>query len=148
MGALSRRCGIALALALAGLLAAPALADVRLSGRTSQDRAVFLRTDDSGLPVRVTIRWHAPCEPRGRYVDETTFLPPFDRRSRRRFRDAGTYRHRDRAGRYRVRVRMVGRRVAPRRWRGTFRGRATVRRDGIVIATCETREVRWRVRAR
>lgn len=144
----SRRWLLGLTVVATGLIAVPALADVRFSGRTSQDRPVFVRTDDDGLPVRVTIRWHAPCEPRGRYFDETTFIPEFDLQTRRRFRDAGTYRHRDRAGRYRVRVRIVGRRVSARRWRGTFRGRAVVRKDGQVIATCAARDIRWRARRR
>jgi hypothetical protein len=141
------------ALAAAALFAAtagPAHADVRFEGRTSQGGYILVVAEDDGVPKRGLIRWRADCRRPGYAVEESTsFRRPLDLSTRRRFRDAAppSYRHRDPHGyRLTVSVRISGRRVAPRRWIGSFRARVVVRRGGRVRDRCSVRGVRWRVR--
>ena len=134
--------------AVAGLavFAGTAAADVRFEGRTSQGGYTLLVAEDDGVPKRSLIRWRADCRRPGVRLEESTgFSRPLDLSTRRRFRDAGSYR--DREGRFRVTytVRMSGRKVARRRWAGRFRARAVVRRAGRVVDRCSVRGVRWRV---
>ena len=134
--------------AAAGLavFAGTAAADVRFEGRTSQGGYTLLVAEDDGVPKRSLIRWRADCRRPGVRLEESTgFSRPLDLSTRRRFRDAGSYR--DREGRFRVTytVRMSGRKVASRRWAGRFRARAVVRRAGRVVDRCSVRGVRWRV---
>jgi hypothetical protein len=134
--------------AVAGLAAfpGPAAADIRFEGRTSQGGYALLVAEDDGVPKRSLIRWRADCRRPGARLEESTgFSRPLDLSTRRRFRDAGSYR--DREGRFRVTytVRMSGRKVGPRRWAGLFRARAVVRRGGRVVDRCSVRGVRWRV---
>ena len=134
--------------AVAGLavFAGTAAADVRFEGRTSQGGYTLLVAEDDGVPKRSLIRWRADCRRPGVRLEESTgFSRPLDLSTRRRFRDAGSYR--DREGRFRVTytVRMSGRKVTPRRWAGRFRARAVVRRAGRVVDRCSVRGVRWRV---
>ena len=134
--------------AVAGLavFAGTAAADVRFEGRTSQGGYTLLVAEDDGVPKRSLIRWRADCRRPGVRLEESTgFSRPLDLSTRRRFRDAGSYR--DREGRFRVTytVRMSGRKVASRRWAGRFRARAVVRRAGRVVDRCSVRGVRWRV---
>jgi hypothetical protein len=131
-------------LALSFVLVAAGVAEAALfSGRTSQDRRAELRTNDKRLPTAVEIRWRASCT-RGSFGEITTFYPPYDARSATEIRDAGSYTLRDGDLRIRVRVRVRGRRVAPRRWRGTFGGTAVVRRDGREIDRCPSGTITWR----
>jgi len=126
--------------------AAPAAADIRFEGRTSQGGYALLVAEDDGVPKRSLIRWRADCRRPGVRLEESTgFSRPLDLSTRRRFRDAGSYR--DREGRFRITytLRMSGRKVAPRRWAGRFRARAVVRRAGRVVDRCSVRGVRWRV---
>jgi hypothetical protein len=135
--------------AAAGLaaLAAPVAADVRFEGESSQGRPVVVVAEDDGVPKRARIGWRGGCgRPRFRLLESTTFRTPLDVGTRRRLRDAGTYRLRDQGGeRITLTVRISGRKVGPRRWAGRFRGQAVVRRRGRVLDRCSVRGVRWRV---
>jgi hypothetical protein len=135
------------AVALLGTLAGSAAADVRFEGRTGQGGFALLVAEDDGVPKRVMIRWRASCRRPGfRVTESTTFRRSLDHATRRRVRDAGSYRLRDRDGeRFRLVVRIGGRRAGPRRWVGTFRARVVVRRAGRVLDRCSVRGVRWRV---
>jgi hypothetical protein len=132
-------------LALSFLLVAAGVAEAVtvFSGRTSQDRSAELRTNDRRLPVQVELVWRAPCN-RGVFRETTSFRPPFDSRSATEVRDSGAYTMRDGDLRIRVRGHVRGRRVAPRRWRGTFGATAVVRRDGRVIDRCPSGTITWR----
>ena len=137
--------------ALAILLLAPALAEAGVfKGWTSQDLRARVETTARGLPIRFDIEWHRRCSDGGRIETSTAFLSPFDERSRTAVRDVGSYsfRLRDSRGGYvRVRVKrtnLVARRVARRRWEGTFGARAVVRKNGRVIARCRTGTITWR----
>jgi hypothetical protein len=133
-----------LVLALTVLLVGAAVAEAGLfKGRTSQNRSAELQTNDRRLPVRVQIAWRASCS-RGIFRETTTFLRPYDLRTTKEIRDAGSYTLRDGNLRYRIRTHVRGRRVAPRRWRGTFGATAVVRRDGRVIDRCPSGTVNWR----
>jgi hypothetical protein len=137
-------------LAVAGLaaLAGPAMADIRFEGRTSQGRQALLVAEDDGVPKRGAINWRARCRRTGgRLIQGTGFSRPLDVSTRRRIRDAGTYRTRLRDGvRLTIRARTSGRKVGPRRWRGRFSASAVVRQRGRVIDRCAVRGIRWRVR--
>jgi hypothetical protein len=137
--------------AVAGLaaLAGPAAADIRFEGRTSQGRLAILVAEDDGVPKRAVINWHARCRSsRVTLPQSTVFRRPLDLSTGRRIRDAGSYRSRRYRGgvRLTIRVRVIGRKVSPRRWRGRFSARALVRQRGRVIDRCAVRGVRWRVR--
>jgi hypothetical protein len=130
--------------AVAGLaaLAAPAAADIRFEGRTSQGWRVLVVAEDDGVPKRGAIDWQANCRS-GRVSQGTGFSRPLDLSARRRFRDVGSYRSRDRPN-ARVTVWMSGRKVGPRRWAGRFRARLVVRRGGRVVNRCAVGGIRWR----
>jgi hypothetical protein len=134
--------------AVAGLatLAAPAAADIRFEGRTSQARQALVVAEDDGVPKRGAIHWHARCRRGGRVVQGTGFSRPLDLTTRRRFRDAGSYRTRRYPGGVRLTItaRTTGRKVGARRWVGRFSARTVVRRRGRVVNRCSVR-VRWRV---
>jgi hypothetical protein len=145
----ARRAPLAALASFAALaaFAPPALGDVRFEGGTSQDRRALVVAEDDGVPKRVLIAWRAACvRPRFRVIESTTFRRPLDVSTRRRVRDRGTYRIRDRGGeRITFTVRVSGRKVGPRGWAGRFRGRAVVRRGGEVRDRCSVRGIRWRV---
>ena len=133
--------------AVAGLaaLAGPAAADVRFEGRTSQGRPVAVVAEDDGVLKRGRIRWIADCRQPGFTLRGATgFSRPLDLSTRRRFRDAGTYRTRTPDGeRLTVFARMRGRKAGPRRWVGRFGARIVARRGGRVVDRCSVRRVRW-----
>jgi hypothetical protein len=135
--------------AVAGLaaLAAPAAADIRFEGRTSQGRFALLILEDDGVPKQNGMNWTARCRRGGRVLQPTGFGRPLDLATVRRIRDAGTYRTRRFQGGIRLTItaRTSGRRVGPRRWVGRFSARAVVRRRGRVVNRCAVR-VRWRVK--
>jgi hypothetical protein len=131
------------------LLMAPVAHAAVFSGRTSQDRKVVLQTNARDLPSAIGIRWHAPCADGGRLVQTTNIETPFDERTRTFLRDRGAYRTtvEDRQGReYNLRIRRAirGRLVDEDTWRGRFRARAVVRRNGERVTTCRKRGIRWR----
>jgi hypothetical protein len=135
------------AVGLLGAFAGPAAADIRFEGRTSQGGYALLVAEDDGVPKRGLIRWRADCRRPGfRIRESTVFSRPLDLSTRRRFRDVGSYRENS-GGRYRItyKLRTSGRKVGPRRWVGSFRARAVVRRGGRVWDRCSVRGVRWRV---
>jgi hypothetical protein len=129
-------------------VAGPAVADVRFEGRTSQGRFALLVAEDDGVPKRSVIRWRSRCGGGGTVRHFTTFRRPFDLSTATRIRDVGTYRSRRYRGgvRLTIRVRLVGRKVGPRRWRGTFGARVIARRGGRAIFRCAALGVRWSVR--
>jgi hypothetical protein len=132
------------AVACAALLAVPAVAEAKTwRGKTEQGRAVSVRTGTDDLVNQVRVAWRAPCR-KGHYVSRTLFVPPLDVSEPDRFEDAGTYRSRLKGG-YRARhtVYVRGRLGAEDRWRGVFRVRTRVRRDGRVIDRCRLDGVRW-----
>jgi hypothetical protein len=135
---------------LAGLaaLAGPAMADVRFEGRTSQGRPMALIAEDNGVPKRGRIRWSADCRQPGYTLRGATgFSRPLDLSTRRRFRDAGTYRTRTPNGeRLTVFARIRGRKVGARRWVGRFGAHVVARRRGRTLDRCFVRGIRWRVR--
>jgi len=131
------------------VVAVPVAHAALFSGRTSQDRKVLLETDADDLPSAIGIRWHARCADGGRLVQPTNFAPPFDESSRTFVRDGGPYRStvRDDEGRkynLRIRAHIRGRLVDENTWRGRFRARAKVRRNGELVTTCRKRGIRWR----
>jgi hypothetical protein len=135
-----------LALSLALLAVVPALAHAAIfRGDTSQGRDVVLKTNDEKLPYRLNIGFRAPCSDDKRLKAGTFFRAPFDRRTRRRIRDAGEYTFRLEREQIEAEVSMRGHRVSRRKWRGRYEGDFVVRRDGRKVATCETPLVRWHV---
>jgi len=127
-------------------LAAPSIASAELyKGRTSQDRRAVVRAERQGPPATVKIRWQAPCaRPRFIFRSETGFRRPFDSVSGDSIEDTGTYRERLSGTRATISVRLVARRTAKGKWRGTFRARVVVRRNGRVIDRCRmARATRW-----
>jgi hypothetical protein len=139
---------LASAIACAAALAAPVVADARTwRGETEQGRTASVRTGADDLVNLVRVGWRAPCR-KGHYVSRTLFLPPLDVSEPDRFEDAGSYWSRLDDG-YRARhiVFVRGRLGADDRWRGVFRVRTRVRRDGRVIDRCRLDRVRWSAEA-
>ena len=139
---------LALAVACAAVLAAPAQADAKTwRGKTKQGRAVSVRTGADDLVNQVRVGWRAPCR-KGHYVSRTLFLPPLDVSEPDVFEHAGSYRTRLKDG-YRARhtVRVRGTLGAGDRWTGTFRVTTRVRRGGQVIDRCRLQRVRWSAEA-
>jgi hypothetical protein len=132
-----------LSLALLAAFAAVASA-ATFRGPTTQDRSVVLRTNDRGLVTRMNIGFRAPCTDDKRLKAGTFFRAPFDLRTHDRIRDEGSYRFRLEDERIRAHVKMRGFRLKPRKWAGRYKGTFVVRRDGEVVARCETPLVRWR----
>ncbi len=135
---------LALVVACAAVLAAPAAADAKIwRGETKQGRAVSVRTGPDDLVNQVRVSWRAPCR-EGHYVSRTLFLPPFDVSEAARFEDAGVVRKRIGGG-YRARHRLFVRGTlgADDRWTGTFRVRTRVSRNGRVVDNCRLKGVRW-----
>jgi hypothetical protein len=142
------RRGVLTGVVLLGLLAGPAQADVRFTGKSGQGRTVNLRTGDDGLVQRFAISWRADCRRPGYVFDsgtQTTPASPFEVSTRNRWVDVGGYRERLSGQRRAVyRARTAGRRVSDRRWRGIFRITVRVFRRGRQVDRCHLR-TRWRV---
>jgi hypothetical protein len=139
---------LALAVGFAVVLAAPAAADAKTwRGKTEQGRAVAVRTGADDLVNRVRVSWRAPCK-KGHYVSRTLFEPPLDVSETDVFEHSGTYRKRLPDG-YRARntVFVRGTLGADDRWRGTFRVRTRVSRQGEVVDSCRLKRVRWTAEA-
>lgn len=133
-----------LVLSIALLIAIPAVASAAIfRGETSQGRDVVLKTTDTGKPYRVNISFRAPCNDGKRLKAGTFFRSPFDRRTRRRVRDAGSYEFRLGDERIEADVAMRGRRVRRGKWRGRYEGDFVVRKNGRKIAECHTPVIRW-----
>ena len=135
-----------LVLSLVLLLSVPAVADAaKFTGETSQGRDVVLKTNADKVPYRLEIKFRAKCSDDKRLTAGTFFRSPFDRRTRRRIRDEGTYEFEAGDETIDAKVSMRGRRVTRRKWRGRYEGDFVVRRNGRRVATCHTPIVKWRV---
>ena len=133
-----------LLLSIAVLLAVAVVADAAtFSGRTSQDRRVVMKTTKAGRPYRLNVAFKAPCSDKKPLKAGTIFRSPFDRRTRERIRDAGSYTFPLEDERIRATVSMRGHRVKRGKWRGRYKGEFKVRKNGKTVATCETPVVRW-----
>lgn len=139
---------LALAVACAALLVAPAATDAKTwRGKTKQGRLVSVRTGADDLVNRVRVGWRAPCK-KGHYVSRTLFPPPFDVSETDAFEDAGAYTTTTQDGyRARHRVFVRGTLGAGDRWSGTFRVRTRVWRNGRVVDSCRLGRVRWSAEA-
>ena len=142
-------------LALAALLAADATAEAKVfRGKTAQGKAASVVIGSDGRLRTARINWRGNCRREGRFATRTAFLRPHEVSTVDHFRDAGTYRVRQRGGyRLRINARISGtRRVDPgrpatERWSGRFRARVLVTRRGRYVDTCRLRGVRWSARA-
>lgn len=143
-----------LAAVLATALAAPstAFADKSFRGKTAQDRSVSLTTGDDNVLKTFRINWITRrCAQSGsRFQHITPFRPPFDTATPDEFRDAGSFRVRDRGGiRSRVRITLTGRHAfepanpAAENWFGTVKATIVVRRRGRVIDRCRLPTTNW-----
>ena len=103
----------------------------------------MLFRSDTGKPYRVNIAFRAPCNDGKRLKAGTFFRSPFDRRTRRRIRDEGSYEFRLGDERIKANVSMRGRRVRRGKWRGRYEGDFVVRKDGRKVAECHTPLIRW-----
>ena len=129
------------------LVAAPVAYAARFSGTTSQDRAATVVTEE-GSPVRITIRWRAPCG-QGRLRHYTHFVPPYDESTDTFVRDRGPYTTeiKDTEGRtykFHARARVRARQVTENKWRGRFKVSGELRRNGELVTRCESPRIRWR----
>jgi hypothetical protein len=133
--------------ALAALVAVPAQADAKLwKGKTTQGRPASVRTGADGIVNRVRIRWKARCQGSTR-TGQTVFTPPLDSAAADAFADAGTSRFNLGGGvRSRDTVSVRGTLGDDGRWRGSFRLRSVLRRDGEVVDRCRVGPIRWRAR--
>ncbi len=131
--------------ALAALVAVPAQADAKLwKGKTTQGRPASVRTGADGIVNRVRIRWKARCQGSTR-TGQTVFTPPLDSAAADAFADAGTSRFNLGGGvRSRDTVSVRGTFGDDGRWRGSFRLRSVLRRDGEVVDRCRVGPIRWR----
>ena len=128
-------------------LAAPAQADATLwKGQTSQGRLASARTGTDEIVNRVRIRWKARCRDSTR-TGQTVFVPPLDSATATEFGDAGTSRSNLGGGvRSRDTVSVQGTLGGDGRWRGRYKLRSVLRRDGEVVDRCRVGPVRWRAR--
>ena len=131
------------------LLALAPVADAaKFRGQTSQDRRAVVVTDAADMPVRITIFWRAPCG-QGALRDDTLLLSPFDESTATFVRDTRRYKTEisdteGRTYRFRARARVRARQVTDNKWRGRFRVRGGLRRNGEVFTRCDTGPIRWR----
>jgi hypothetical protein len=140
---------LASAIVCALVLAAPAAADAKTwRGKTKQGRAVTVRTGADDLVDQVRVGWRAPCKEGQYYVSRTLFEPPLDVSETDVFEHSGTY-HKLLDDGYRARhtVFVRGRLGSDDRWRGTFRVRTRVTRDGELVDRCRIKRVRWSAEA-
>jgi hypothetical protein len=76
-------------------------------------------------------------------------VPPIDRSAPGSFFDRRSDKVHQRRGDLDIKVKagVRGERVSPTRWAGAFRVRGTVKRDGNLLARCNSGRIRWRVSA-
>jgi len=141
--------GLLLIVALAGMLAlaGPSYAATH-KGKTSQGKRVALLTNQDELTRITFFEWRSRCDSGGRFTETTRFKQPLDRSAPGLFFDRSFYRIRQPDGNFRIRVkvRVRGDRVAPRRWKGVFKPTAVVKRNGNEVATCSPGKIRWQAR--
>ena len=135
---------------LAGVLALAGPSDAAThKGKTSQGKRVALLTNGQNELTRITFfEWRSRCNSGGRFTETTSFKQPLDRSAPGLFFDRSFYRIRQGDGNYRIRVkvRVRGDRVSPRRWKGVFKPTAVVKRNGNHVATCDPGKIRWHAR--
>jgi len=125
------------------LVAPPAAGAKTWRGKTAQDRPVMVRTSGDGLVKRVRISWRAKCR-KGNYTSTTSFVPPFDASTTATFEDEGSYSVDLRRGlRARHTAFLSGSLDAKGVWRGTFRVRTRVTRNGRFVDSCRLKGERW-----
>jgi hypothetical protein len=140
--------GIAAAMTVATLLAAPATAGT-LTGGTSQpgNREIRIEVEPRGPVTSVSFDWIANCH-KGGAIRSTTDAGELNRASRAQFGDS--FRGSVREGRRTIKLRYVltGKRDSRKGgYFGTFRLSARyVGRSKPVKGTCRTRLVRWKAR--
>jgi len=135
------------ALAVTLMFAAEANA-ATYTGDTSQGRAAKLRDSDAtGVPTKFAISWQTKkCNrPTTTYTDRTVFNG-FRTATRQNFASRGSYRFNDGQFSGRVRVRVSGQRKSQAAWRGGFRARVRVFRNGNQYDRCRLRPIGWNVR--
>jgi len=124
------------------ILALPATADAATwEGKTRQGRGVMVHTGAGGKVDRARIGWRARCG-NGTYKSRTLFVEPLDSASATAFEDAGSYGARPAGYRARISVRIAGT-LDDGVWRGTFRVRVRVSKNGEHVDTCRLRRLRW-----
>lgn len=148
------RCATATVLAaLVTGAALPATVQAKVfRGTTAQGRAASIVVGSDALVRRARVNWRASCR-KGRFVDRTDFVRPYDVSTPDAIADDGVYRLGEGRGiRSRVTVRLRARRTfdaahpARETWRGTLSVRVLVTRDGRYVDTCRLRRLRWHVR--
>lgn len=119
---------------------------VHYRGRTSRGGAVRLAAHPPERKISGGITWSVRCS-EGRLHTTTPFVQPFDSTHPPAFAASGSAVHRDPHGvRIRYTVAIRGHKAGRRTWRGTFRTRAVVRRNGRRIARCHLGRIRWHAR--
>ncbi len=109
-------------------------------GSTAQRERVTLRTDAEGVPTRLWFKkYRAGCGDGAFFRDRGSgFIRPFDRATSRKLVDSGPrYTFRDDGLKVSVLPSVRVRRVSRERWRGRFRSRVKVIRNGDVVDRCE-----------
>ena len=131
--------------------AAAASAEAKVfRGKTNQGRAASVVIGSDGLLRKASVNWRSRCKQGGRLRDKTYFLRPIDQSTPDAFLDEGTYRRKDGNG---YRLRFSGSIRAARiadaggeRWRGTFRMKILVTRNGRYVDTCRTGRLSFTLR--
>jgi hypothetical protein len=139
------------ACALTALLvaAAPAVTEAKTyKGKSSQGRAVSVRTGADGIITKASLGWRAPCGGNIVFNARTGWRPPFDAATPDSFTDVGSYRVRTRDGeRARIATTFTGQRdPATDRWAGTLAVKVRVSKGGKVIDRCQVKRLTWKAR--
>jgi hypothetical protein len=129
-------------LSLAATIAPATASAATWKGKTKQGRAVVVHTDSDRRVDRVRIGWRARCGS-GAYTSQTLFRAPLDTAKATAFAHDGDYRARPSGYRARIWVHIAGS-LDNRVWRGRFRVRVRVKKDGKVVDTCRLKRLRWR----
>ena len=119
-------------------------------GKTSQGRPASAVIGSDGLLRAARVNWRSRCTQGGRLRDKTIFTRPHDRSTPDAFLDEGTYRRKDDNG-YRLRFTSSIRatRIADARgdgWRGSFRIKVLVTRNGRYVDTCRSGRLTFTLR--
>jgi hypothetical protein len=133
--------------ALTAALPAGAEAATAFRGETKQGRLASVVTQPDGTPTRSRISWRAPCRTGGRYSSVTRFVPPYDAVAPNSFEDAGVL-HATPAKGLRASLTLYNRGSlrADGTWKGVFRVKVVVTRNGKWVDTCRLRRDTWTAR--
>jgi hypothetical protein len=117
--------------------------EIRYSGRSSQHKAVTLRTDSHGVLTRFAIRVRMDCGSTN-YTFLQRFIPRFDAANKDGFHDHGRYSQKvDDGVRLKARASVIGHRKRSDRFAGTLDVKHVYVEDGDAYETCRARNVRW-----